>query len=159
MNPILYCGLAASLVASGCQATSGTRAGASPAITADAKTPDAELRNTRWVLRALAGQPVPAPTNSEPYVLLRSTELAAEGNGSCNRFRGSFALPAPGQLRFGDLLSTRMACAGPEGNATESGFMQALAATRTYRISGDTLRLYGEAATQPVALLHAVYLK
>ncbi|SHK78211.1 META domain-containing protein [Hymenobacter psychrotolerans] len=159
MNPILYCGLAASLVVSGCQATTGTRTSPSPTPTANATTPDAELRNTRWVLRALGGQPVPAPTNSEPYVLLRSTELAAEGNGSCNRFRGAFTLPAAGQLRFGDLLSTRMACASPEGNATESGFMQALSATRTYRISGDTLRLYGEAVTQPVALLHAVYLK
>ncbi|HLK96755.1 MAG TPA: META domain-containing protein [Hymenobacter sp.] len=78
---------------------------------------------------------------------------------SCNRFRGSFALPVEGLLRFGGLASTRMACASPTDNDTDNGFMRALAATRTYRISGDTLRLFGEAAAPPVAVLHAVYLR
>ncbi|WP_277227152.1 META domain-containing protein [Hymenobacter sp. YC55] len=118
-------------------------------------TPLASLRNTRWVLRTLQGQPVPVPTNGEAYLLLRTNELNAEGNGGCNRFRGTFELPADGQLRFGPLLSTKMAC--PD-LSTETGFMNALTNTRTYQISGDTLRLFTEAATQPAAVLHAVYL-
>ncbi len=117
--------------------------------------PTAELRNTRWVLRQLQGQPVP-PTNDEPYVLLRATEPSAEGNGSCNRFRGPFQLPAAGQLRFGPLLATRMAC---PALATETAFLAALESTRTYRISGDTLQLFGEGQTQPAAVLWAVYLR
>lgn len=118
------------------------------------------MRNTRWVLRQLAGQPVPPPTNAEPYVLLRQNEPNAEGNGSCNRFRGTYALPADGQLRFGELLSTKMACANTEGNSTETSFLRALENTRTYRIGGDTLRLFGEASgSTPVAVLHAVYLR
>jgi len=115
----------------------------------------ASLRNTRWVLRMLNSQPVAVPTNGEAYVLLRSDALTAEGNAGCNRFRGSFELPADGQLRFGPLLSTKMACPDLQ---TESGFMSALNSVRTYQISGDTLRLFGEAATQPAAVLHAVYL-
>ena len=158
MNSLFRACLVFGLLASGCQA-------AAPRLAPDAQasgaatTPDAELRNTRWVLRMLNGKAVAPPTNAEPYVLLRANELSAEGNGSCNRFRGPFELPAAGQLRFGALLSTRMACASPDDNATESGFMAALTSTRTYRISGDTLRLYGEAAAVPAAVLHAVYLR
>ncbi|UOQ67846.1 META domain-containing protein [Hymenobacter volaticus] len=118
-------------------------------------TPLASLRNTRWVLRTLEGQPAPVPTDGEVYLLLRANELNVEGNGGCNRFRGTFELPADGQLRFGPLASTKMAC---PALATEAGFMNALTNTRTYKISGDTLRLFTEAATQPAAVLHAVYL-
>ena len=52
-----------------------------------------------------------------------------------------------------------MACASPDGTTTETSFMRALESTRTYRISGDTLRLFGEANTTPAAVLHAVYLR
>ena len=146
--------LATGMALAACQTTS-------PATSAPAgspTTPAAELRNTRWVLRRLDGQPVPATASQEPYLLLRANELKAEGNGSCNRFSGTFARPAAGQLRLGPLLSTRMACADPAGTTTETGFMRALEATRTYQISGDTLRLFAEAA-QPAAVLHAVYLR
>jgi heat shock protein HslJ len=136
------------------QSVSGPAVGQTPP-----STPNADLRNTRWVLRQLNGQAVPTPTNAEPYVLLRQDASNAEGNGSCNRFRGTYELPADGQLRFGALLSTRMACTSPEGTTTETGFMRALENTRSYRISGDTLRLFGEAGTTPTAVLHAVYLR
>jgi heat shock protein HslJ len=152
--------IATAFLAIGCQtATPTSNLGPQAPGTATATTPDATLRNTRWVLRQLSGQPVPAPTNAEPYVLLRQDTPNAEGNGSCNRFRGTYEQPADGQLRFGALLSTKMACASPEGNTTESGFTRALENTRTFRISGDTLRLFGEAGSTPAAVLHAVYLR
>jgi heat shock protein HslJ len=124
-------------------------------VTQAPTTPNASLRNTRWVLRMVNNQPVAVPANGEAYLLLRNNEQQAEGNGGCNRFRGSFEQAADGQLKFGPLMSTKMAC--PD-LATETGFMSALTAARTYQISGDTLRLFGEAAPQPLAVLHAVYL-
>jgi heat shock protein HslJ len=153
--------LTTGLAAASCQTTPpATSAPATTTTPAPATTPPAPLRNTRWVLRQLNGQPVSPPAESrEPYLLLRETELRAEGNGSCNRFSGTFELPATGQLRFGPLLSTRMACVDPAGTATETGFTRALEVTRTYQISGDTLRLFADAATSPTAVLHAVYLR
>jgi heat shock protein HslJ len=147
-------------LAASCQ-TAVPTTGTLPSATGQtaARTPNAALLNTRWVLRQLNGQPVPPPTNAEPYVLLHQEAASAEGNGSCNRFRGPYELPADGQLRFGALLTTRMACASPEGNTTETSFLRALESTRTYRISGDTLRLFGEAGSAPAAVLHAVYLR
>ncbi|GAA3930066.1 META domain-containing protein [Hymenobacter algoricola] len=153
--------LLASGLTTACQtpapATGATSRPVSP--TASATTPPAALRNTRWVLRTLGSQPVAAADAREPYLLLRATEQRAEGHGSCNRFTGPFELPAAGQLRLGPLLATRMACADPGATVTEAGFMRALEAARTYQISGDTLRLYDEAAAQPTAVLHAVYLR
>lgn len=150
--------ISALLLATGCQTAAPTTP-TSPPTSQTATTPDAALRNTRWVLRQLTGQQVPPPTNSEPYVLLRQDEANAEGNGSCNRFRGTYESATDGQLRFGPLLSTRMACASPDGTTTETSFMRALESTRTYRISGDTLRLYADGSTTPAAVLHAVYLR
>ncbi|PJJ59674.1 META domain-containing protein [Hymenobacter chitinivorans] len=125
---------------------------------AEATIPTAELRNTRWVLRSLQNRAILTPTNGEAYLLLRNDEQRAEGNAGCNRFRGTFTGAQAGQLQFGPLLSTRMACLSEQDNATEKDFLAALAATRTYQISGDTLRLYSAEASQPQAVLHAVYL-
>jgi heat shock protein HslJ len=125
------------------------------AVAETTTTPMASLRNTRWVLRTLNSQPVAVPANGEAYLLLRNDEQQAEGNGGCNRFRGSFEQPTDGQLKFGPLMSTKMACPDLQ---TESGFISALQAARSYQISGDTLRLFGETTTQPSAVFHAVYL-
>ncbi|UOQ70313.1 META domain-containing protein [Hymenobacter cellulosilyticus] len=121
-------------------------------------TPLAELRNTRWVLRSLNNRAIVTPANGEAYILLRNQELRAEGNAGCNRFGGTFTLTKPGELEFGPLMSTRMACLSDQDNTTEQGFLAALKATRTYQISGDTLRLYAPASPTPAAVLHAVYL-
>lgn len=126
---------------------------------ATATTPTAELRNTRWVLRSVNNRAITTPTNGEAYLLLRNEELQAEGNAGCNRFGGTFTTAKAGELQFGPLRSTRMACLSDQDNATEQDFLAALAATRSYQISGDTLRLYAETASQPRAVLHAVYLR
>ncbi|MGI4886557.1 MAG: META domain-containing protein [Janthinobacterium lividum] len=145
--------LAPALLLGACQNRPAQQAAAPPARTA----PDAALRNTRWVPRTLAGQPVAPPADGngrEPYLLLRA-DSAAEGNGACNRFRGRYTVPGPGQLTFGPLLSTRMAC---PALPTETAFLKALEQTRTYQLRGDTLRLLG-ADHAPLARLEAVYLR
>ena len=72
--------------------------------------PDVSLRETRWVPRQLAGKLIsPSISTSKPFPLLR-TDGAAEGNGSCNRFRGKFFTDTPSELKFSPLISTRMAC-------------------------------------------------
>jgi heat shock protein HslJ len=118
------------------------------------QAPAAALRETHWVPRELAGQPVRVPADTrEPYLTLRA-DGTAEGNGGCNRFRGSFFSEKPSDLSFSPLMSTRMACPAMQ---TENDFTRALGQARTYRISGDTLRLF-DATNAPVARLEAVYL-
>ena len=136
------------IAAAGCQSRPPTQV-ASPART----VPNAALRETRWVLRQIAERPISVPANTaEPFLTLR-TNGAAEGNGSCNRFRGSFFSEALNELKFSPLMSTRMSCPAIE---TESDFIRVLGQSHTYRISGDTLRLF-DAANAPLARLEAVY--
>ncbi|WP_400191345.1 META domain-containing protein [Hymenobacter sp. B81] len=118
--------------------------------------PPAPLRNTRWVLNTLNGQPVIVPENgAEPYLLLRLDEPRAEGQAACNRFFGQFELPAEGHLRLGGLGATRRAC--PQ-LAQETAFLAALGQVTRYRIVADTLWLSPDSGT-PLLRLHAVYLR
>ncbi len=118
--------------------------------------PDAPLRNTRWVLRQVGSQQLSETfaEGQEPFLFI-SGAGTAEGQGGCNRFRGSFFSETAGELKFSPLMSTRMSC--PAINI-ESDFMRALGQARTYRISGDTLRVLGETGSV-MARLEAVYLR
>ncbi|MDO7876105.1 META domain-containing protein [Hymenobacter sp. ASUV-10] len=137
------------LAATACQTKPTQEASTVPAW------PAAPLRNTRWVPREIGSQPVSIPDNTqEPYLLLRP-EGSAEGNAGCNRFRGEATAEGGDGLRFGALLTTRMAC---PALATETAFTKALEQTRHYRISGDTLRLY-DASNGLLTRLEAVYLQ
>ena len=118
-------------------------------------TPDAPLRETRWVLRQLAGRLVTVPANTREAFLTLRADGSAEGNGSCNRFRGSFFNETASELKFSPLMSTRMACPAIE---TESGFIRALGRANSYEISGDTLRVL-DISGAALARLEAVYLK
>jgi heat shock protein HslJ len=121
--------------------------------------PDAPLRETRWVLRQVNGQPIATPTTpgQEPYLFI-SAAGTAEGQGSCNHFRGGLK-PATedAELQFAPLMSTRMAC--PD-LTTEQAFNQALTNTHAYRITGNLLLLYpdGERTGTPLAQLEAITL-
>ncbi|TGD82339.1 META domain-containing protein [Hymenobacter wooponensis] len=122
-----------------------------PAISSPTPPP-ATLHTTRWMLYCLEAQPVAANPEREMYLQLSATETQAEGQAGCNQFRGSFTLPSEGKLHFGSLLSTKMAC--PE-LALENRFLNILSTTRSYRISGDTLRFYSETTVAPVAVFLA----
>lgn len=139
-----------------CQ-TSNPATTSTPTTATRPPAPGASLFETRWVLRQAGAQTVTVPEGGqEPYLLLRRTG-AAEGQASCNRFRTTAATDSVSHLVFTPVLSTRMAC---PALSTEQAFTQALAAAHSFRISGDTLRLYAptEPDATPLARLEAVYL-
>ncbi|MBJ6146233.1 META domain-containing protein [Hymenobacter sp. BT559] len=141
----------------GCQTTNSVTT-STPTTEARPPAPGAALFETRWVLRQVGTQQVTVPEGGqEPYLLLRRTG-AAEGQGSCNRFRSTAATDSTSHLVFTPLMSTRMAC---PALPTEQAFTQALATAHSFRISGDTLRLYAatEPDATPLARLEAVYLR
>ncbi len=152
--PLSFDVLPALLLAAGCQnlpIQQTERPGSSAAM----RGPDAPLRETRWVLREIGNQAITVPPNATgPFVTLRS-DGTAEGNGSCNRFRGRFEAETPGELKFSPLASTRMSC---PAMATETEFNRVLAQTLTYRINGNMLLLLN-GANSPLARLEAVYLR
>ena len=107
--------------------------------------PDATVENTYWKLVAMGTTPARIGDNiPEPHLLLHPADTRASGSTGCNGFSGSYQLSGD-SLRFGNLLSTLRACVDPELNRQERAFLDALGATRTLRITGDTLALSGGA--------------
>ena len=90
------------------------------------------LDDTSWVLSAWKQadgtvRAIPSADQGEPISLTLSTakgQRHASGFSGCNRFMGSYALK-DGQLSFGTLGGTRMACATP-GGKIEGSFLDAL---------------------------------
>ena len=120
-------------------------------------TPNASLRNTRWVLRTLAAAPITTPENSqEIYLQFNATTDQVAGFAGCNRFFGRFEQASDSSLSLLGVGSTKMFCEARQ--QTETDYLNALQQVARYEIEGDTLRLYSGAGKEPLAVFEAVYL-
>ncbi len=119
-------------------------AGCCPSRVAESGPPaGVPLENTYWKLLEVDGQPARVGDKSaEPYLQLDPAQKQAHGGTGCNLFSGRYELKGS-SLRFGPLASTRRACLDPEMNRQETALLNALGATRTWQVTGDTLVLRG----------------
>jgi putative lipoprotein len=118
--------------------------------------PDRALGETYWKLTRLGETPVQAAANQrEASLVVHPGKGQVSGSGGCNRFSGSCNVDGSA-LTFGNLASTRMACA--EGMDQESAFLAALGKVRSWRVSGDRLELL-DAGGVSLARFQAVDLK
>ena len=123
--------LPAALLVAGC--TTGTQSAA--------PEPGVELLDTYWRPVEIDGKPLIIHAGTrEPHIMLKREGVRVTGFTGCNTIAGSFQ-QAGDVLRFGKLITTRMACVGEAGNALEAEFTKALDVTASYRIAGDTLEL------------------
>ena len=83
-----------------------------------------------WVVPAAGGP-------REAWIELDSRTKRLNGSGGCNRMSGGYETDG-GNLRFGAIAATRMACADMR---TETEFFRALGQTRRYSVSGRRLDL------------------
>ncbi len=104
----------------------------------DAEAMDLRLEDTEWTLVKLDGKAVIAAPKPA-YLLLNSASHRVSGSGGCNRLVGSYEL-AGSRLKFGQMASTRMACA--QGMETEQALQQALGEVSTWKITSGRLELF-----------------
>ncbi len=98
----------------------------------------AGLTDTRWRAIQIGNRVISVgPREREPWMELDSHVQRVTGSGGCNRMSGSYEA-GHGMLRFGPLISTKMACVSME---TENAFFHALERTRGYRLHDRTLSL------------------
>lgn len=98
----------------------------------------AGLENTRWRPIRIGGRDViVSGPQREPWIELDPRSKRVTGSGGCNRLSGSYRT-GNGTLRFGRLISTKMACLSMD---TETAFFRELENTRRYRILGRILEL------------------
>jgi len=66
------------------------------------------LQHARWMVRSIDGKDV--ESRSRPTLVFESTGRVA-GHASCNSYSGPYQVGGADGMRFGDLVSTRRACA------------------------------------------------
>ena len=103
----------------------------------------APLRGTTWRLIDLRGATAPSALTPPPRrpveLVFAEKEDRVAGSGGCNLVNGGFRLDG-GQLRFGPLASTRMACP-PALMSFERSYVDALGRVRRWSIDKRTLLL------------------
>jgi heat shock protein HslJ len=106
-------------------------------VVAGCGTKTASLSGTDWRLVTLAGQPALAEF---PVTMTLDQKGGVFGSSGVNRYMGTYK--ADGKtLTFGSPFAGTM-MAGPEPAMNqEKAFLAALAATKAYSVSGDTLKL------------------
>lgn len=103
------------------------------------------LEGTRWKLVELDGKPIQMPAGADdPYLQLQAATAKLEGFAGCNRVMGAYKLGGDA-LEFPGVAATRRYCESTA--AMEQGFLAALTATRSYRISGNSLELLADTKT------------
>ena len=103
------------------------------------------LWGSEWRLQSIAGQaalPQPAAT------LVFPQPGQAVGHGSCNRFSGMVEIDRD-RLKFGPLMSTKMACIGG-ASEQESRYLGVLQKAQRYEVQGDTLLIHAQGLDQPL---------
>ena len=93
------------------------------------------LAGRAWVLEKIGDLPI--VENTAP-TLVFGEDGQAGGNGSCNRFGGSYELKA-GKLTFGPLSSTMMACLEAGVMEQEAAYLQALQSAAAYQVKDGQL--------------------
>lgn len=127
-----------------------------PGETCDRASSPATLRNTYWrILRLGHAEVAATPNRREPSLILKEGERRFSATVGCNPLTGRFRL-ADGSLSFGQVTAPRLDCPAPL-TALETQLLDALAATRAWQISGQSLELLDERG-ECLALLQAVYL-
>jgi len=102
--------------------------------------PAAPLERTYWKLVEVEGVPAPPSTGlGDPNIVFDPEKKRVAGYGGVNNFFGGYEMSGEA-LRMPRLASTRRA-GPPELMELESAFLKALAATTSYRITGDNLEL------------------
>lgn len=97
------------------------------------------LEPKKWVLTAIAGEPVML-VKGAAFINFDVDEGRAGGNGGCNSFSGKFKVSGD-TIKFGDLLSTMMACRLGNRMEIERQFMDGLQKADGFAISGNRLRI------------------
>lgn len=110
-------------------------------LVAKEEAPPPKDEGKTWKLAAF-GQPddlTLVPVDISATLTMDLLEKKFFGNGGCNRYSGVI-FSGEGGLRFGEIMSTKMACPG-EAMAIENNFLTMLPTVNTYRVEEGQLIL------------------
>ena len=101
------------------------------------------VTSREWTLVALGNSAVPAA--GRPVTLrFDAGENRASGLAPCNQYSGPYTMTRD-SLRFGAIISTKMACTDDSRNLLEQKYLGGLSAVTTYQQADSTLTLLSTA--------------
>ena len=102
-------------------------------------SPDSSWGSRRWVVIEMKEVPVQqSGGRQDAYVEFFPAEKRFTGNGGCNRINGNYTLEKRSDLRFSDIVSTKMSC--PD-LAFETAFLATLADVNRFEMLDDNMLL------------------
>jgi putative lipoprotein len=104
---------------------------------ASVETPKVELIGSTWLAEDIDGGGVIDDAQS---TLVFGTDGRVSGRGGCNQYGGAVTLKGASMI-VDQVFSTKMACTAPALMDQETRFLNALQATRSYRVEGTMLVL------------------
>src|SRR5688572_12642713 len=102
-----------------------------------ASTPKVELTGSTWIAEDIDGKGV---IDNAQSTLVFGTDGRVSGRAACNQYGGKVTLNGASMI-VDQVFSTKMACTAPALMEQESRFLEALQATRSYRMDGTKLVL------------------
>ncbi|MBB1516799.1 META domain-containing protein [Tessaracoccus sp. MC1679] len=101
-----------------------------------------ELADTTWAITSYNdGSAAVSPLADTETELTFADDGTLSGTGGCNRLLGSYTA-GDGEISFGTIATTQMACMTPEGLMDqEAAIVAALESAATYSIEGDMLEM------------------
>lgn len=99
------------------------------------------LEAKKWLLTSIGGKPVRLAKGAA-FISFDADEGRAGGNGGCNSFGGEYEASGDA-IKFGNLVSTMMACGSGNRMDVERRFLDALQEAERFEISGNRMRIYG----------------
>jgi putative lipoprotein len=100
-------------------------------------TPKVELTGSTWVAEDIDGKGV---IDNAQSTLVFGTDGRVSGRAACNQYGGEVTLNGASMV-VDQVFSTKMACTAPALMEQETRFLEALQATRSYRMDGTKLVL------------------
>lgn len=101
----------------------------------------AQLGGTDWRLTEIGGRAAePSDVTRRPWLRFAVDSSRMNGHLGCNRGGSPFTVNGD-EIRFGPMMSTRMACIDEAMNRQETALGEALQKTDRFRVSGDVLEL------------------
>jgi heat shock protein HslJ len=99
-----------------------------------------DVNGTSWVLVQLKGNAV--TSKQVPTLVFANGQIS--GNASCNSFGGEYKRGAGDALKFGQMMSTLMACTDDSLMKQEGAYLGMLGQVAKYKIENDRLFLYDQ---------------
>lgn len=106
-------------------------------------TPKVELTGSTWVAEDIDGKGV---IDNAQSTLVFGTDGRVSGRAACNQYGGKVTLNGASMI-VDQVFSTKMACAAEALMDQETRFLEALQATRSYRMDGTKLVLLDGSGT------------